>query len=386
MEVKKSSLIWLMAMYTTIAMTLPYEWRIGALQGILSTSFAAMLAIIVYLLCQIRSKMMVVFVLYNTVLLFSTYANGIDLSEQITLSLMGIALAASYEIVYYYGSKRQFGIYVFYFVFLVIFNSLQTIYFGGTRSDVGYLCIFGNKNWYLYRILPAIFLLIAYFAKYRKNMYSAKLGAVIALSLASVLIAGSGAGSLVLGLWGIYMLILPIIKKIEQNEIFDNYFIYSIIIVFVFFTIVVWNAAEIFAPIIVGILGKDLTFTTRTKIWSRAIELVTQKPLLGYGALPSDEIVKIFFGIPDFVTTHNQYLGEMFRGGLFLLGLFILMVWMAFNRIRYAENLDIKKAMTFGVFCLLLWWMMESITSMYLVLVLFICYHVSDFNVEFGGE
>lgn len=378
MKIRKSSLIWLVAMYATLALTLPYEWRVGPLQIMFSTSYAAVVVIIVYILCQIRSKMMFMWILYNGALLFSTYLNNIDLKEQITLSLMGIALVASYELINYYGSKRQFGIYVFYYALLVIINSLQTIYFGSSRSMDGYLCIFGNKNWYLYRILPAIFLLIAYCGKYAMPVLSFKLSGLIALSLLSVLIAGSGAGMLVLGLWGVYIILLPFIKRIKQHNGFDNYFIYSSIIIFVFFTIVVWKATEIFAPIIVGLLGKDLTFTTRTRIWDRTLELIAEKPLLGYGALPGNEMVKLFYGVPDFTTTHNQYLGEIFRGGIPLLIIFIVMIYLVFKNIQKTQNMDIRKTMTFGVFCLLLWWMMESITSMYLILVLFTCYHAED--------
>lgn len=378
MSVKKSSLIWLASMYATIALTLPYEWRTGILDVLLSSSIAAVIIVFIYLLYQINSKMMGVYIVYNLLLIWSTWINDIPLREQILLSLSGITLVGAFELINKYASKKQFNIYTFYYVFLVIVNSLQTIYYGGSRDINGYLCIFGNKNWYFYKILPAIFLVLLMCAKYKKHILSLKFNCFWGLAFVSVILAGSGTGTLALGLWGIYIIFIPLIERIKQNKKFDHYIVYSILIIFIFFTIVIWNAAEIFAPIIVGLLGKDLTFTTRTRIWERALELITKKPIIGYGAMESESIVALFYGIPDFTTTHNQYLGELFRGGIPLLMCFIALVYLAFKRMQISDNIDVKKAMTFGIFCLLLWWMMESITSMYLVLVLFICYHLPD--------
>ena len=71
------------------------------------------------------------------------------------LSLSGITLVGAFELVNKYASKKQFKIYIFYQVFLVIVNSLQTIYYGASRDENGYLCIFGNKNWYFYKIFTS---------------------------------------------------------------------------------------------------------------------------------------------------------------------------------------------------------------------------------------
>lgn len=378
MLVRKSSLIWLASIYATITLTLPYEWRTGIIAPILSSSIATVMILVIYVLCQINSKIMGIYIIYNILLLWSTWINNIPLREQILLSLSGITLVGAFELVNEYASEKQFKIYIFYQVFLVVVNSLQTIYYGGSRDEKGYLCIFGNKNWYFYKILPVAFLVLLMYARYKKQILSLQFNIFFGFAFISVIIAGSGAGALALGLWGVYIILIPLIERIKQNKKFDHYIVYSILIMFIFFTIVVWNAAEIFAPIIVGLLGKDLTFTTRTRIWGRALELIAKKPFIGYGAMESEKIVELFYGIPDFTTTHNQYLGELFRGGIPLLICFLALIYLAFKRMQISDNIDTKKAMTFGVFCLLLWWMMESITSMYLILVLFICYHLPE--------
>lgn len=387
MLVKKSSFIWLTALYATIALTLPYEWRIGPLAIMTSTSFAAAFVLVVYLLCHRFNKMMLVWVLYNAILLFATYYNGIALDDQISLSIMGIALAGAFELVDKYASKRQYELYVSYFVFLIVINSIQTIVSGGARTVTGdYACIFGDKNWYLYKILPGLFLIISHSIKYKRPILSIKFSIIWILALVSVIIAQSGAGTLVLGVGGLYILLIPYIKRVKQSGEIDNYIVYIALTALIFFMIVIWHATEVFAPIIVGLLGKDLTFTTRTRIWARAIELIKSHLLIGHGALEGSDFTALFYNVPEFTTTHNQYLGELFKGGIPLLLCFLLLIYLALKHIQFSDNVDGKKAMTFGIFCLLLWWMMESITSMYLILVLFICYHSGDGINSIKGE
>lgn len=378
MEVRKNSVICFLAMYSTIALTFPYEWRIGVCAIILSSSCAMIVVIPLYILCKIRSRLMLVYIIYNGILLFSTYLNSIPMSEQIKLSLIGISLSGAFELINKYATKRQFLIYVLYFTFLVIVNSMQTIYYGGTKDAGRYLCIFGHKNWYLYKTLPAFYLILLWFARYRKQIQSIWLSIVWGMALISVMIAGSSAGTLVLSLWGLYVIFIPLIKRIKQDKIFDNYVVYMSMIVLIFFIIVVWNAAEIFSPIIVDLLGKELTFTTRTRIWGRALELIREKPIMGYGALEEKNFISLFYDVPEFSTTHNQYLGELFRGGILLLTAFVTLMVSVFRKLWIAENADVSKAMTFGLFCMLLWWMMEGITSMYLILVLFVSYHLPE--------
>ena len=87
MLVRKSSLIWLASIYATIALTLPYEWRTGIIAPILSSSIATVVILVIYVLCQINSKIMGVYIIYNILLLWSTWINNIPLREQILLSL-----------------------------------------------------------------------------------------------------------------------------------------------------------------------------------------------------------------------------------------------------------------------------------------------------------
>ena len=50
-----------------------------------------------------------------------------------------------------------------------------------------------------------------------------------------------------------------------------------------FYGIVLLRLQNIFSFIIQNILGKDLTFTGRTRIWDNAIEFIKARFIIGYG-------------------------------------------------------------------------------------------------------
>ena len=77
----------------------------------------------------------------------------------------------------------------------------------------------------------------------------------------------------------------------------------------------------------VAFLGKDLTLSGRTLIWSHAFDMIAQRPLLGYGA---SSIWSGFFGTIDTFAnyrpphSHNLYIETLLRFGLVGLVLMII--------------------------------------------------------------
>lgn len=67
-----------------------------------------------------------------------------------------------------------------------------------------------------------------------------------------------------------------------------------------------------------SLLGRDAGFTGRSLLWEQALELIKQKPLLGWGNDP--EIIQIWGG---YFSSHNQLLDIAARGGLLTLFLYI---------------------------------------------------------------
>ena len=92
-------------------------------------------------------------------------------------------------------------------------------------------------------------------------------------------------------------------------------------IIFFFLIIVIGNSSFL-EPLIVGILGKDMTFSNRLIIWQNAIEAIILNPIFGYGLLTRDNLIMILGRLPSgmigeaAIHCHSEYLQIFFRYGL----------------------------------------------------------------------
>ncbi len=91
--------------------------------------------------------------------------------------------------------------------------------------------------------------------------------------------------------------------------------------------------ALLFLPLVVGTLGKDLTLTSRTDIWSAVLSAINERPWLGYGkggvwfvsaAEPTSSIVA-GTGFPVY-QAHNAYLEMVLQLGIIGLVLYLGML------------------------------------------------------------
>jgi len=103
-----------------------------------------------------------------------------------------------------------------------------------------------------------------------------------------------------------------------------------------FAIIVVLRAEELFAGFIENVLHRDVTFSSRTLLWEKVMALISEKPLVGYGNLTSEESATLL-GMRLWVHAHNQILDLMLKGGLILLICFLLIV------LLFISNVDAKR-------------------------------------------
>jgi len=102
------------------------------------------------------------------------------------------------------------------------------------------------------------------------------------------------------------------------------------------------------AEALLGLLGKDITLTGRTPLWSAVFELILQRPLLGYGyggfwlgwEGPSAEIWEVLPWMPNHA--HNGLLELWLTVGLLGLTVFVLHFLMTF--LRAVRGLRLNKA------------------------------------------
>jgi O-antigen ligase len=79
-----------------------------------------------------------------------------------------------------------------------------------------------------------------------------------------------------------------------------------------------------FAEDLVGLVGRDMTFTGRTDIWSIALDAAWQRPILGFGYFAGTiDPLKPLVAMK--VNVHNGYLNVLIYTGI--VGLVLLVTW-----------------------------------------------------------
>lgn len=129
-----------------------------------------------------------------------------------------------------------------------------------------------------------------------------------------------------------------------------------------FVAIVILQKQYLFAGIIQNWLHRDLTFTTRVSIWSKSIDLIKKKPILGYGYLSSPEYAA-FFNSKYATHPHNYYLYMMMSGGIILLAILFLGFWLANKDLKEATNTATGRIILFLLYSFMAMGITESLTS-----------------------
>ena len=165
-----------------------------------------------------------------------------------------------------------------------------------------------------------------------------------------------------------------IMKVIDVNVLIIVAFVTTILFV------VIGNI-DIFSNIIVNVLKKDMTLTTRIFVWRKVIRAIAEKPLIGYG-FPYINDFRTKFGVSH---QHDYYLHILYQGGFCSLAGFLAVINTARKGINL-ENTMANKVLTGGLFAFLIMFISEvydeklHILPFYLMLMIPISdYYMSKF-------
>lgn len=123
-------------------------------------------------------------------------------------------------------------------------------------------------------------------------------------------------------------------------------------------SIVGFNLQRLFASVF-DLLGRQTTFTGRTGIWARTIELIRECPLVGYGLQPDDVRGQVT-GLWNGVKAHNLFLEQQYCLGA--IGTILLIAFLAISAYGlYKEKRHpYAAALCMGMICIHLLMLMES--------------------------
>ncbi len=198
----------------------------------------------------------------------------------------------------------------------------------------------------------------------------------ILLSFFSMLFVWSGTGVIGILLFVAYLLFVQGKKLDKAVKLIPLAVLFSVI----FVSVVFFHIQEIFSDFIVLFLHKDPTFTGRTYLWARSLELIAQKPLLGYG------ITETYFleRHGNYYSPHNLILQILLTGGYLQFVLFIALVIVAGSRLKDSKYAGMLSA---GIFIYMICSLTEAtMLNSQLYLMLSLAYHMESIQAEHADD
>ena len=246
----------------------------------------------------------------------------------------------------------------------------------GTGDNTRYL--FGNYNAMGVVCLCAIMIQGAYTFLSNKR-YGNLLGLTI-VSLYTVISVGSATSIVGISIITLYLIFH---KRIKHPFVFIIAF-WGIYIAFVVLIVFMGNSIEnypILFQFVEDVLGKNATFSTRTDIWIEAIELIVQRPWVGYGC-QSVEWNAQQLGASG---AHNLWLEIMLYGGIVAVGGFLAIILRSMLSV-YRSHSTAATVVGVGLCVLLLMSLFETYSIILIFLVLQIAYYTIYFSKPVTDE
>lgn len=140
--------------------------------------------------------------------------------------------------------------------------------------------------------------------------------------------------------------------RLLNGRIFNFYSLLITNVAF-FVGLVFFQIQYYFEYIIVVILKKNMTLTSRTVIWPRVIDFIEQNPIFGYGKEHyGPRALKMGYRDthPCGLHAHNRYLETMYMGGVILTGLLVAMLLRAAKKLYEVKDTSFAKILSFSIF------------------------------------
>ncbi len=251
---------------------------------------------------------------FSSILLCTTLENGFLVDKKRTLKVLSITTLTMVLI-------NSMTMFVFYNS-----NPLQRGLYTDNTGDPNYYLL-GQDNGTIFYAIPALILLTMY--SLEKNHKVSKMTFLITfVIMLSYLWVFSGAGIVSTGMVLIIQAIINrknIVEAIYRKVDIKKILIFSIAL-FVFLVLI--RADNFLVDWTAQLLGKDSTFTGRTRIWDTVIGHVENSPFLGYGL--QDDITK-FSMLRVGGKAHNTFLQLCFNGGLSALIVYLISIKTTFT-------------------------------------------------------
>ena len=236
--------------------------------------------------------------------------------------------------------------------------------------------LLGYRNMFAFYFIPALALELVNSHRTGKRM---RLHVMMAICTISMIQSTSKTGLLVVLVFDIaYM------TRLYMTKVF-NILSVGITYIAAFVSIVLLGLQTLFKPLF-DLLGRNITFTGRTEIWERTIQMITKSPILGYG-VQAEDVRGEMMGLWNGVKAHNFILEQQYCFGIVGTILMIVFCGMLFWALYCFRKHPCAGAMCLGMACYALLMLMEShINNMPMYSFLFLACFVQQFISQGTGN
>lgn len=145
-------------------------------------------------------------------------------------------------------------------------------------------------------------------------------------------------------------------------------------LIMIFFVIL--GQQDVFKSFVENVLRRDLTFSNRVMIWSLALALIVRRPWMGYGVESYQATMLRFNGL---YTPHNRYLYLVYRGGIVLAVLFLIIIVVASVKIKKNTDTALSVFISGCIFSFLIMMNFESFASAVFYVPIILALYLDEF-------
>lgn len=263
---------------------------------------------------------MIYILMIEILLIFISLINNLPIVDIIKNSIQAIILCMMIEIFARKDLKRLFLALTIIFNILILIDFLFVVlYPNGIRVGLYNIWFFGAKNGHITFILPAIFCNYIYTFILTERKKATILQFLFLLTISFYILYTVQSSTSI-----IVVLSLIFLMFFSNNKLYSKISMRFISLVYLLLVIgiIVFQVQNNFAGFFQNVLEKDVTFTGRTEIWDKTMDLIKKQPIIGYGAENSDlRIIKL--NNISALNAHNMILEIMYEGGILLTLVFV---------------------------------------------------------------
>lgn len=201
------------------------------------------------------------------------------------------------------------------------------------------------------------------------------------MTVITQLIRGSSTGIVGIAIFLIWIL-LPHVRKLMTP------FRCVVVAVILFISIVYLQSSDFLQPIIVGLLGKDMTFSNRLGIWYNAFKAIDASPFIGHGMLYNEQVVDLLGMMPNgfrwegATHCHCQFLQVGFKSGIIGLILYVAAIVLSFLKCKKSNNRNLAQIATvcMFIFCVISITEEYEYAQMYILFIL--PYYINEISEQ----